>query len=460
MKLIMKFGGTSVDGAEKIQHVSEIIKRFYDSGNQIVVVISAMAGVTDELINLMSKAAEQKWSEVLEGLESLKERHWKAIEAIKDKALKQKALNSTEKLIEELKGFLKGILIIKELTPRARDYILSFGEQLSTNIVSLKLRDLNVPSKYLTGWEAGIVTDSSFGSAKPIMSVTERKVREVIEPLLSTGVVPVVTGFIASTENGYITTLGRGGSDYTASILGAVLKADEIWIWTDVDGIMTTDPKIEPNAKTIAKLSYDEAAELAYFGAKVLQPYMIKPAKDRGVPIRVKNTFNPQCDGTLITRVEEIETEEKIVKAIGINNNISIFTIRDLDIHSLKEVINLIEKLVEDTDVILLSQSFPKGNLSIVIPKEKGADVLRKINELVKFKIECENDVSLIAVVGSGMKGTPGVAAKIFQAVAEKGINIKMIAQGPSELNISFIVKKSDSEEAVRAIHKKFKLGG
>ncbi|RLG61004.1 aspartate kinase [Candidatus Geothermarchaeota archaeon] len=458
MKLVMKFGGTSVGNASRFAEVARIIRNFHDDGHQIVAVVSAMAGVTDLLLSMAKKAINDE-EYVLRSLSLLKDKHIKACDVIANPKLRKEIKRYVNDLIAQLKVFLKGIAIIGEVTPRMKDYVLSFGERLSAKILWAKLIDLGIKSKYFTGWEAGIVTDDEFGSAKPLMDLTEERVKERLNPLLRKGVIPVVTGYIASTINGYITTLGRGGSDYTASILGAALEVDEIWIWTDVDGIMTADPKIVSNSKTIPILSYDEAAEIAYFGAKVLQPYMLKPAKDKKIPIRVKNTFNPKNSGSLIADVERMR-KKGVVKAVCINNNVSILTVRDLDPRSFKKVLKLMEKLAEGSvESILVSQSFPEGSFSLIVPKTKIKRISEYIREIGDIKTEWENDVSLIAVVGAGMKGTPGVAAKVFQSVAERGINIRVIVQGPSELNISFVVKQKDGIEAVRAIHERFNLG-
>lgn len=455
MRLVMKFGGTSVDGLKGVSRVAEISSEFISRGDEVVLVISAMAGVTDSLIRLVEEASRGNKEFVSESLEWLREKHLNAVKAISREELRAEASRLIGEGLEELKNVLMGVSVLKEATPRTRDYVLSFGERLSTPIVAYKLIDLGFKARYLTGWDAGIVTDENFGRARPIMDLTEERVRRVVEPLLESGVTPVITGFIAATIDGKITTLGRGGSDYTASIIGACIDADEVWIWTDVDGVMTADPKVVSEAKTVPRLSYDEAAEMAHFGAKVLHPPMIKPVKKKSIPIRVKNTFNPRSEGTLIT--SQAENRGKVVKAVGLNNKVCILTVREVESMDLNYLLRNIVGWAGE--VILASQSFPAGSISVIIPAERMSEV-KEVLERQGFRAEWEDDVSLIAVIGSGMRGVPGIAAKVFKAVAERGINIRMIVQGPSELNITLVVKRNDGEEAVKAIHEEFKLGG
>jgi len=459
-KLVMKFGGTCVKDGDTIKYSSQIVKRYLDQGARVVVVVSAMAGVTDGLLGAL-KAAEKGADAEIEGfVEELRRKHLEACErAIDEARVREEVWASEEEELRELKKLLSVIAYLKEVTPRVKDYVLSFGERLSTRIFWGALRSQGVEAHYLRGWEAGIITDDNFGSARPLITLTYREVSKRLNPLLESGIVPVVTGFIAATPDGVITTLGRGGSDYSATILGAALKVDEIILWKDVDGIMTANPKLVSDAKTIPLMSYDEVVELAYFGAEVVHPLALEPVSRENIPIRVKNLFNPDAEGTLITRTAEGDT----VKALTMVRDVAIILASGVGIleppATSAKLLELLNRL--GVQVIMLSQASSQANISIAIP----SDALEKVLKAMKrefpegeLKFEYEEGICVIAVIGSGMRGKPGVAAKIFNAVASEGVNIKMIAQGSSELNISFAVKEDEGITALRAVHKAFNL--
>ncbi|MCK5625813.1 aspartate kinase, partial [Candidatus Bathyarchaeota archaeon] len=272
-RIVMKFGGTSIANGKNMCNVSNIIKDYVKKGNEIVVVVSALANITNLLIEKAEKLKNGNEEEIQEFIKKLVEKHVKVIDvAIKNTNLKKKTKLKIINIISELEKILTGICYVGELTLKTKDQVLSFGERLSAVIVSATLNDQKIESQHFTGKEAGIVTDSEFGEANPLMNFTTHQVIERIKPLLEKKIIPVITGFIAANQNGIVTTLGRGGSDYTATILGVALDCDEVWIWTDVDGIMTSDPKIIREAKTITGLSYGEAAEMAIFGAKAMHP--------------------------------------------------------------------------------------------------------------------------------------------------------------------------------------------
>jgi len=285
-------------------------------------------------------------------------------------------------------------------------------------------------------------------------------VRTTLGPRLKE-IVPVVTGFIAGDSKGRITTLGRGGSDYTAAILGAALEADEIWIWTDVDGILTTDPRLVEDAKIIKEISYIEAMELAYFGAKVLHPKTIEPAMEKGIPVRVKNSFKPEVPGTAI--VKDQEKSSDIVKAISVKGNAVLLTVSGVGMIGVPGVAARVFKALADekVNILMISQGSSEANISMVIDKGDIDNAVRALKEEfiganIVRDVHYNEDVSIIAVVGAGMKGTKGVAARVFRAVAEAGVNVLMIAQGSSEVNISFVVGSEDAKEAAKALHREF----
>jgi len=461
VKIVMKFGGVCTSSGTNILRIVDIVQRHVREGDKIVLVISAMAGVTDELINLTNYALASNMSEVEKSVAMIRERHVQAcLKAIKDEGLRLKTIHDIEELIQELYFTLKIVSYLKEVSPRTRDRVLAFGEKMATRMVWRALLSEGIKAEYFTGGQAGIITDDNFGRANPIMSLCEDRLRENLVPLLERGVVPVVTGFIGQTVDGVETTLGRGGSDYSATIIGAALEFDEVWVWKDVEGIMTADPKIVPEAKPIPKISYEEATELAYFGAKVLHPLALKPLIEKRIPLRVKNFFNPENPGTI---VHHETSNDRIVKAISMIPRVAIITVSGAELYEAPLVITKVFKALYDVgaNAIMVSQSSSQTNISIVVPEEKSQEILKGLEEGLpkNCDIAWEGDVCVIAVVGSGMRGRPGVAAKVFSAVAEKGVNVRMIAQGASELNISLVVKREDAIKAVKALHDTF-LGG
>jgi len=465
-KIVMKFGGTSVATGENIRHVANLIADHVGQGYGVVAVISALEGVTDKLIGAAEQARKGKrdyLDEFKQGL--LKEHLTAARKAIENKRIQEETEQILKTIIDELEKVLTGIIYVGELTPKSRDYVLSFGERFSTPIVWGALRDLELNAQYYTGGEVGIVTDSNFGEASPLMNVTKHQVREKIEPLLEKGVVPVVTGYIAATQDGVTTTLGRGGSDYTATILGAALAADEVWIWTDVDGLMTCDPKIVPKAKMMPKLSFQEATEMTIFGAKAMHPRALEPAMEENIPVRIRNVFNPENPGTLIVKEQKIKFRDA-VKAIALVKDVALVNVSGAGMvgtpGTAAKVFDVLGR--DNINILMISQSVSEANISLVIQRsllERAVSTLEiaLLGRGLIREVTAEDDVCVVAVVGAGMKGTPGVASRIFAAIARRGINIRMIAQGSSELNISFVVKEKDGEEAVRAIHEEFELG-
>jgi len=464
-KIVMKFGGTSVATGKNIRHVAKLIANNRSEDCGVVAVVSALEDVTNQLIQAAEEAKKGTREYIHKFKQEILERHLAtAKEAIENKQLE----NETEQILKaragELEQVLTGIVFVGELTPKSRDTVLSFGEKLSAPIVSGALEDIGLESEHLTGGEAGIVTDNNFGEAGLLMNVTKYQVKKNLEPLLKKGAVPVVTGFIAATQNGETTTLGRGGSDYTATIMGAALEADEVWIWTDVNGLMTADPKIVPSAKTINELSFQEATELTIFGAKAMHPRALEPARKEGIPVRIRNVFNPENPGTLITKEQKIKPKDG-VKAVTIVNNVAVITVSGAGMvgapGTAAKVFEVLGK--ENINILMISQSVSESNISLVIQRnllERAVSTLEIAllgRDFIR-EIMSEDDVCVIAVLGAGMKGMPGVASRIFSAVAREGINVRMIAQGSSELNVSFVVKETNGEETVRAIHKEFKL--
>jgi len=461
----MKFGGTSVATGENIRRVAKIVADSTKKDQRVVVVVSALAGVTNQLVEEAEQAKKQNEKQIQEFTGKLVEKHVAtAAEAIENKTVKKETEQTIKKTVCELEKVLTGICYVGEITSKSRDFVLSFGERLSAPIVCGALRDIKLQARCFTGKEAGIVTDDNFGAASPLMNVTTHQVKGRLEPLLEKNVVPVVTGYIAATQDGVVTTLGRGGSDYTATILSVALSADEVWIWTDVDGIMTTDPKIVQSARRLSQLSYGEAAEMAIFGAKAMHPSALEPVIEAHIPVRIRNVFNPENHGTLIADSQEAKSTE-VVKAVAMIKDVAMINIRGAAMvgapGSYAKIFDILGK--NNINIMMISAAVSEANISLIIRRNLLGRALSTLEIAllgrgVINEITSEDDVCVIAVMGANMKGTLGVASRIFTTVAKKKINIRMIAQGSSELNVSFVVKEKDGVAVVQAIHKEFKL--
>jgi aspartate kinase len=464
-KIVMKFGGTSVATGENIRNVANLVAENAKNDFAVIVVVSALDGVTDELFEAAEQARKEKQDYIQAFKQRMVERHCVAIaKAIKNTAVRKEVEQTVTRIIEELEKVLTGICYVGELTPKSKDYVLSFGERLSAPIVCAALRDLKLKSASFTGKEAGIVTDSNFGDANPLFNVTKHQLKERIEPLLGENVIPVVSGYIAATQDGVVTTLGRGGSDYTATIIASALSIDEVWIWTDVDGIMTADPKIVPSARLLRQLSYQEAAELAIFGAKAMHPRALEPIMKENIPARIRNVFNPKNHGTLISS-ETSTTRQDAVKAVAVIRDVAMINVSGGGMvgapGSYARILDLLGK--NGINVMMISAAASEANISLVIRRNMLGRALSTLEIVLLGRgfasdVSAEDDVSVIAAMGANMKGTPGVASRIFSTQAKNDINIRMIAQGSSELNISFVVKEKDGKAAVQAIHQEFRL--
>lgn len=465
-KIVMKFGGTSVGTGENIRHVADLVAQYAKNDCRVSVVVSALAGVTNSLFEVACQAKKSDEKHIEAFTKELLQKHLEAVStAITSKPIQKEVIQVIEKTISELEKVLTGISYVGELTPKSKDYVVSFGERLSAPIVWGAIKDHKLETQCFTGKEAGIVTDSNFGEADPLMNYTTHLIRERLAPLLEKGVVPVVTGFIAANQDGIVTTVGRGGSDYTATILGTALQVDEVWIWTDVDGIMTTDPKIVPAARMLPQLSYQEAAEMAIFGAKAMHPRALGPVIKENIPVRIRSVFHPENPGTLITKEPNAKVTEA-VKAVAMIKDVAMLNVNGAGMvgapGSYAKVFDVLGK--NSINVMMISTAASEANISMII---KRGLLGRAVSNLeiallerggIVSEVTTEDDVAVIAVMGANMKGTLGVASKIFSTVAKKGINIRMIAQGSSELNISFVVKEKDGTAVVRAIHEEFNL--
>ncbi len=455
--IIMKFGGSLV-GNERdgLLRVAKLVRSYHTRGNRVIAVVSALGEVTDLLIQAANSAKSESL-ETDELLERLRKIHGEALSQLGKKRAAEVA-EIHGRLFEALQETLRGVSILRELTPRSKDRVVSFGERLSAPLVKAAIEDAGVGAVALTGGEAGIITDEAFGEAYPDMRRTSAAAKKALLPPLSKGTVPVVTGFLARTRSGDVTTLGRGGSDYTATILADALRADEVYIWTDVDGIMTADPRVVPESKVIKELSYAEAEEMAYFGAKNMHPLALWPARMVGVPVRILNGFKPDLPGTLIDSNER--KGAGVIKSLALVRDVGLLTVSGETLAGRPGTAAMVFTLVgrAGVNMLMISQSVSESNISMVVRRstlERAAKALKTgfAEANVRADVATEEDLSVIAAVGAGMKGTPGVAAKVFGVVSRAGVNVKMIAQGSSELNISFVVPSEDATRALRALH-------
>jgi aspartate kinase len=466
MRLVMKFGGTAINSADKVRHIASLIKSQKEKGNnEIVGVISAARGMTDKIssIPLNIKTSDKQF--ITDFLKDTNYIHINIIDnAIKNEKLKNAARSVLTALIKELEDILTGVLLLGEITPKSLDYLMSFGERLSTPIVSFALRDLGSLSEYLTGKEAGILTDSNYGEARPLMDTTRLRVVHKIEPLLSSNVIPIVTGFIGADQNGNTTTIGRGGSDYTATIIASSIDADEVWFLGDVDGLMTADPKIVSEARVIREVSFAEAMEMALFGAKYMHPRALEPVMDTKIPVRIRNAFKVDHQGTLISQ-NLTKTSQKTVKSITAIRHTALIDVSGGGmVGAPGTAAKIFDALAKNrVNIMMISQSPSESSISIVVRRDEldKAIMTLELNLLGKIvkRVNINNDVAVIAAVGSGMRGIKGVAARVFNAVAKRNVNVIMIAQGSSELNLAFVVNDSDCEQVVIALHDEFGLG-
>jgi aspartokinase/homoserine dehydrogenase 1 len=453
--IVMKFGGTSVGSPKMILQTAKLINSVSE---QKVAVVSAMSGITDLLIESAEQAGE--------GNEDYKKTLSAIIEKEKNvmSELFGKNLPEVENLLEELSNILNGIYLVGELTERALDTVKSFGERMSARIVAEVLRRIKVKAVAVDATKF-LVTNDEFGNAFPLFKESKTRAEKLFSRLFREGTVPIVTGFIGATKDGKITTLGRGGSDFSATILGRLLDAREVWIWTDVDGVMTADPRTVKNARSLKSISYNEASELSYFGAKVIHPKAILPVYGKKIPVRILNTFNPAFEGTLIT---DKETGKGFVKAITTIKDVSLITVGGKGMLGVPGIAERVFKSAAETksNVLMISQSSSEQNICFAVLKKDTENLIRKLktefeNEIKENAIEGINGdsgVAIVSAVGAGIKSAPNVSGRIFSSLGRNGINVIAIAQGSSDYNISFAVKKKHSKDAVRILHEELGL--
>jgi aspartate kinase len=449
--VVMKFGGTSVEDPAAIGRTAAIVAGRVANGKSPVVVVSAMAKVTDQLLRAAGAASEGDRTGALAISSRLRARHRDTVAAlVKNQAECAALMNAIDEKFDALDEVLRGLAAILELTPRISDLIVSYGERISSQIVAAAFREMGIDAAHVDARDV-IITDSQFQKAVPQDDLIEKKAEEKLRPLVNAGKVPVMGGFIASNEAGLTTTLGRGGSDFTGALVGGALTAEAIEIWTDVDGIMTADPRVCPDALRVKTISFEEAAELAYFGAKVLHPATILPAVKKNIPVLVLNSRNASCEGTRI--ISLAPHCKSPFKSISVKKKLSIIDVvasRMLMSHGyLSQIFAIFDKHQCPVDMVSTSEV----SVSLTVDSNDKLPVIAAdLSKLADVKYEGQK--ALVCMVGEDIRGQNGIAAQVFNAV--KHVNVRMISQGASEINMSFMIEEADADEAVRSLHAAF----
>lgn len=443
---VIKFGGTSVADAAAFARVARIVRNLQNEDP--VVVVSAMSGVTDALLQSFELAEEQKLQAATTLFEEQLRKHVIVAQSFLRGNQSAAFETTVGSAIAQGQKLLHGIATLSASQAALKDELLSYGEHLSATLLASVLQALAIPAVYVDA-RSVLVTDEEYGRANPQLAETEKCVREKLSPLISLGNVPVLGGFIAGSANGHTTTLGRGGSDYSAAIIGAVLNADAIQIWTDVNGVLTADPRVVPTAQTIPILSYQEAAELAYFGAKVLHPKTLQPALERGIPVRVCNSREPGNAGTLI--VSESTATPQTIKAIAHKSNITtvqVTSARMLGAYGfLRALFEIFSRHRTVVDVVTTSE------VSVSLSLDDPSSLDQIVVELKQLgSVEIEKRRTIISVIGEGLRNTPGVAATVFSTIRD--INVSMISLGASSINLTFMVNDEEAHEAIMRLHR------
>jgi bifunctional aspartokinase / homoserine dehydrogenase 1 len=460
--LVMKFGGTSVGTSSAMGQTVQIIEGVKKDWDQIVVITSALSGITNWLLKGAQKSAQGDMHSIYQAETEIRRAHEQiADELISDQVKRIQIKQEISHLISDFINLCQAVAVLGEATPRALDAVSSLGERMSVRLLAAAMENQGIASQVVESTQL-IVTDTCFQNAHPDFKTTMKVAPQVINAVFEAGRIPVVTGFIGSTPGGVVTTLGRGGSDYSAGILAKVLEADEVWIWTDVDGVMSADPRRVPNARTIAKLSYREIAELAYFGAKVLHPKTIRPIVEEGIELRICNTFNADHPGTRLVPDNAIE-ENGALKAVTMIDNQKMITVEGRGMLGVPGVAARAFAAVASTgtSVPIIIQASSEQSISFAVPMETADNVINALentfkNEIFIRDIDCisaSDPVVIITVVGAGILHTPGVAGKIFSALGKNHVNVIAIAQGSSTVSISLVVSQADADKGLLSLH-------
>ena len=457
----MKFGGTSVGSPEAIHNVVEIVQTAIEQDERVVVVVSAMSGVTDRLLESVRLAERNdKWG-YLSLSQKIRDQHEEAINRlIAPGVLRDQTHHRIHKMLEKHVELCDAINILGDATPRVIDAVVSLGERMSSQLVASAMKEQGVQAEALDAGKL-LVTDDTFQNAIPNWDETEKRIQDHLYPRLEDGIVPVITGFIGATPDGTYTTLGRGGSDYSAAIFASYVESDEFIIWTDVDGVMTTDPRIDKRARVLPHMSYQEVGEMAFYGAKVVHPKTVQPILDKKIPIWVRNTFNPTFEGTLIT--DQMRESATVIKAVTNVRSISMLTVSGAGMLGVPGIAGrtFLATAKAGANILMISQASSEQSFCFTVPDDKAKAVKNAVEEELHAEILRKNvdgvhvleDVVIVTVVGAGMRGTPGVAGRVFTTLGSNNVNVLAIAQGASECSISFVIDEKDLKNAVIKLH-------
>jgi aspartate kinase len=460
-RLVVKFGGTSVGSAKAIGQAADIVRDLRAEGHHVAVVTSAMSGVTDALLGGASAATSGHPDKVSGFVQTVRDRHEQAIQELQLSPDERTSVTGpVGARLDEFVLLCDALGVLGEASPRALDAVGSLGERMSVHLLAAAIRARGLDSRPIDA--ATVVrTDATFQAAVPVMDVTARQAAEVVVPLMDRGGIPVVTGFIGATSEGVVTTLGRGGSDYSGAILGAAIKADEVWIYTDVDGVMTADPRVVQGVRTLDTLSYREMSELAYFGAKVLHPKTVMPALELGIPIRIRNTFNPSHPGTLV--VGRTDGDDRLLKGVTAIRAQSLVTIEGRGMLGVPGIAARAFGSVArtGTSVSMISQASSEQSICFLVSTASASTVVDALKHEFRHELERSDiesiwtldKVVIVTVVGGAIKETPGIAGRVFGALGAEGINVVALAMGSSECSISLVVDGEDADRTVRCLH-------
>lgn len=445
--IVMKFGGTSVEDAKAIRNSTDIVQ--HEIQRKPIVVVSACAGVTNQLLDIAALAQNGKKEEALQLVVALESRHKKIVRELFEGDLQRFLNKHVTQMGEELSALVNGVVVLGELTPRSLDAFASYGERLSSFIIHHFFEASKMKSFWVDA-RSFMITDDTFTKAKPHLDSTDRKLRDIVQPKIDNGYVVITQGFIGSTTTGITTTIGRGGSDYSAALIGALLGAEDIQIWTDVDGILSSDPSVVKDAKKIKVMSFNEASELAYFGARVLHPETILPAVKKNIPVRVLNSKNPASQGTMI--VSKPKTDKKcIVKSIAYKEGITLINIVSTRMFLATGFLENIFDVFHKYKTVVHTVATSEVSATVTVDNVKNIPLI--VKDLKQFAtVTVAEKKAIVCIVGDNLRNSPGLAVKMLSPITD--ININMISQGASEINLSFVVDEEFVDEVVIRLHK------
>ncbi len=452
--IVMKFGGVSVGSGAMLARVADIVKR---EPRDKVLVVSAMAGVTDSLLDAITRIREDE-SQIDPFIASLRERHEQALDiAVVPHEEATRVQAELDALLQKLERLLYGVAYTEELTGKTRDLAITFGERLIVRVLASVLRSRGIPAEPLDADVAGIVTDGVFGNATPLMPEVETNLSTAIAPMLKGGITPVLTGFFGRDSHGHVTTFGRGGSDYSAAIVASALHADALEVWKDVKGFLTADPRVLPEALPLTEMTYDEAAELAYVGAKVLHPRTVEPLESNGIPIHVRHTEAPDLPGTRISN--DLRDAVPRMRSVAVRDNLAIIRLYGPGMAYTSGIGKRVFARLGDAQINVYNMAASQASFALLVNErdvDRGVEVLDQAYPGIIQSVEPIRGMSLVCAVGHAIGSTPGMAGRIFNVVGDARVNVEMISVGASDIALNFVVRSSDTKTCVRAIHDAF----